>query len=188
MKRHNFLITGIIILFLLTALPASADMQTVHFTGTVTGFSEAAGTNFTGIGDTWTGWATFDDVRTTQDQAIRRNPYQDGLDMLINDFGWGNLTADLDESYPDYPEMVFLMDTDECVSMRYEYYNGEYFFTIGGTNLGNMEWKISEFSGASDALVSGDIAINQVPIPETIWLLGTGLFGLVGLRKRNARS
>jgi hypothetical protein len=30
-----------------------------------------------------------------------------------------------------------------------------------------------------------DLEVNPVPIPAAVWLLGSGLLGLIGIRRRN---
>lgn len=43
----------------------------------------------------------------------------------------------------------------------------------------------SGFTGGGDGYdIDGVVATNQVPIPAAVWLLGSGLLGLVGLRRR----
>jgi hypothetical protein len=68
--------------------------------------------------------------------------------------------------------------------------------TCTGISGGPFSLLISEFGSSNNLLADGtDLAslfptvlaeVNQVPIPGAVWLLGSGLLGLVGLRRRMA--
>ena len=48
-----------------------------------------------------------------------------------------------------------------------------------------QNWLLSNGTVLDDAIAWPTAEINQVPIPTTLFLLGSGLLGLVGLRRRN---
>ncbi len=193
LDRKFFVTVLAIFLVSLISLPAYAQSEQVFFTGTVTDWTQACGTSLSGVGSTWTGSATYDSSRTTTDPAIGRTPFDDALNLTINDFGWGDLFENMDIRYSDvlpnmYPELKFRTDTGDLVDMNFEYeYGDNYVFTIGGTNLGNMEWKISQYNGDTD-LIFGTVTMSEVPVPGAFWLLGSGLAGIVGLRRRFRKS
>jgi hypothetical protein len=55
-------------------------------------------------------------------------------------------------------------------------------FTIGFASSELVDASGAIYSPASYALNSGQV--NVVPIPAAVWLLGSGLVGLVALRRR----
>jgi len=67
-------------------------------------------------------------------------------------------------------------------------------FVLSCTGMGSFSLLASEFGSSNNLLADNtDLAylfptvlaeVNQVPIPGAVWLLGSGLFGLVGLRRR----
>ncbi len=58
-------------------------------------------------------------------------------------------------------------------------------------NLGSQAFLVTvngtEFSGADFQLTSAN-TISPVPLPGAVWLLGSGLIGLFGLRRRSGNS
>ncbi len=189
MKGRNFVVTGLAVLCLLMAVPGYAQTggtQTLNMTGTVTTVADAAGTILTAPGATWTGQMSYDGGGTIVGPTTRKyvDPFSGALSLIFNDFGWGSVTDQNDASYPTYPETIFMTAIGECVDINYEYvHNNGYVFTLGGTDLDPLEWKISVYNG-NTSVMTGTVAFSQVPVPGALYLLGSGLIGLAGLRKR----
>ena len=57
---------------------------------------------------------------------------------------------------------------------------GAYYFHMGGGSQ-NTHWKVSEIAGGM-AVRSGDV--SAVPIPGAVWLLGSWLLTMTGLRRK----
>ncbi len=60
----------------------------------------------------------------------------------------------------------------------------DYSFTLFLASLTALDVAIPSFNVAGDYLLRGVIAPAAVPLPATAWLLGSGLIGLLGFRRR----
>jgi len=60
--------------------------------------------------------------------------------------------------------------------------NAGEFYGIAASGIKYAELVIT--SGGYDWVMLDDLTFKQVPIPGAVWLLGTGLLGLAGLRRR----
>ncbi|MGD9162106.1 MAG: hypothetical protein PVG39_27085 [Desulfobacteraceae bacterium] len=49
---------------------------------------------------------------------------------------------------------------------------------------GNQFYNLEFYNLAALAVLPGEVTINPVPIPGAVWLLGSGIVGLAGLRKK----
>jgi hypothetical protein len=61
--------------------------------------------------------------------------------------------------------------------------------TILGVGLGSGgDWQDGNFASITDVTYQGAsiTVVNPVPVPGAVWLLGSGLFGLVGVVRRRA--
>lgn len=64
-----------------------------------------------------------------------------------------------------------------------------FFGVVADTPLLHVRWyEPHETSGGNEETALDNIAVgNPVPLPGAIWLLGSGLLGLIGLRKRTSK-
>jgi len=60
-------------------------------------------------------------------------------------------------------------------------------FVFGVTGSGNDTLMFGVYSPESEGWLD-DVSVTPVPIPGALWLLGSGLFGLVGLRRKLAKA
>jgi len=123
------------------------------------------------------------------DQALSNHA---GNDMIVSQFGWGDTGEEMeifvstDATYSSIAEMTW-------VSLGY-LDNTSKPFTWGdyGTSP-YMTFDFSDYAG-----ITGDVnyvmfegnshwvdAVGAVPIPGAVWLLGSGLLALVGIRRRS---
>lgn len=96
-----------------------------------------------------------------------------GLDWT----GWQSFTYDWGES-AEHTLYFFAGNTGDDGVQSWVYLDLGTPFTNGGFETGDLTgW---EYEGQA-GVIGGDSA---VPIPAAVWLLGSGLFGLVGLKRR----
>jgi len=47
-----------------------------------------------------------------------------------------------------------------------------------------MAWDIGDIPGNTNATISAEYLMGPIPLPPSVWLFGTGLLGLWGLRRK----
>ena len=189
MKGFKFFVTGVAILCIFVALPAYAGIQNWKITGEVTYFDQSCGTSLNQIGDTWNGLVSFDDSRVIDPLPpyyYTRDVSQDSLKSMISIPGWSDIYETEDEDYPNKPLLFLRSDNNLPFRLDFEVvYGGDWVLTLFGSESleDDWDWKISEYNG-QDKLIAGILKFTAVPIPGAVWLLGSGLVALVGLRKK----
>jgi len=70
-----------------------------------------------------------------------------------------------------------------------------FFFSTAADQIAGNPAAIAQFQGGTWSLSSNDVltfsgtsAVSSVPVPAAIWLLGSGLFGLVGVSRRRGQA
>lgn len=61
-----------------------------------------------------------------------------------------------------------------------------FLYQYDGLDLNKGADDTTDFAAFVRVYDTGDVVLNPVPVPAAAWLLGSGLLGLVGLRRRNA--
>jgi hypothetical protein len=176
----------LITLFLIFAATAAhAALVTESFTGTIT-FADATTPFGVDVNDTFAWTTTYDldfqnalgnvvigeDPNMKLSVTIGSRTFVETEDKFYGsgDFGAPILTFD-DQNHVN--GVSFLVD--DLVN-NYRFSSNEANFTI---------YSIGDDGMTSDLhLVSGTFDFNPVPVPGAVWLLGGGLLGLVGLRRR----
>jgi len=196
MKKKLFL-GMVLMLAVMTAGPAFAD--TITYEGTLTLDNWATGTT---TGRSWTDeigsevgfWSFYGNVGDTVHLVGHR---LDGeLDLVFSLYS-GLTTADEEDFNNDYDfgGLTYLNDGDDELP---PYLPGPYgdpallYCTLPTTGwytiaIGGYE---SDGDGPYDyklAMLSDPPGANGVPVPAAVWLLGSGLLGLLGLRKKSRR-
>jgi hypothetical protein len=68
-----------------------------------------------------------------------------------------------------------------------DFSSDDYGFLTLGTGFDISQYKVLRFTDASGNFLNKQdllVKVNSVPIPGTAWLLGSGLFGLIGIMRR----
>lgn len=112
--------------------------------------------------------------------------YPDLFSNFSLDISIGSLNLDetYDSGYPEFPGFHFydgkLVEIDMYLEFQYDGENYTLFTTLANDF---EEYYIVDCSGA--AIVRGTLNYDSpVPIPGAVWLLGSGLLGLFGARKK----
>jgi hypothetical protein len=131
--------------------------------------------------------------------TFTNGPYFDTGTYPTQAFAWDRQTdtwgAELDWTKPVNPALNPSVDfAGRSVADVIDLYNGsaggtgydlaesgfDWIRYIGVTSNGTSQPEIDGFADVSPA--------NAVPIPGAVWLLGTGLLGIVGMRKRSTEA
>jgi hypothetical protein len=184
--------TVLITLFLIFAATAAhADLITQEFTGTIT-FSDESNPFGVDADDIFTWEATYDPAYMSSTNTITIGESADmHLSVTIGSrtfvetedvfYGPGNFGAPIltfDAEDEDKINGVSLL-VDDVV-------NG-YRFRSNGVGSAFDIYSIGSDGFSDDVhLASGTFGFSPVPVPGAVWLLGGGLLGLVGLRRRRS--
>jgi len=89
------------------------------------------------------------------------------------DFGWPSI-AITDSNY-------------HFATMHYSF-AGTFFDTTSSVQILFNSYDLADLAGSAYSAVpfSGGLVTAPVPVPAAVWLLGSGLLGLIGLRRKNS--
>jgi len=182
MKGRKLLVTGVAILFL--ALPAYADVMTVPFSGSIDYVADPAG-HFNAIGinssTTLMGSATFDTNYTGSggQHYILTDP--SGLfNITVGSLGYNQNDA----SGSDFCRLFFDGNVDLIgIDFATGYVSGGNYAFKFQVDRNRTEFEIFE-ENKPGSYVQGTFDFTSIPIPGAVWLMGSGLVCLVGLRRR----
>ncbi len=184
--RKSFVTVLAIFLVLLVSLPAHAQVPLVpwHFTGDITYVNpDPLYVNPWGIALTSSvsGIAEF---RPNFGYYGPDDPYWVGADGGSLEINIGPLTFGSDDD-PDGPFLsVDSSNVLHAIGLSESFGSGYQFFApIKPTGA----WDFTIRDGERD-YVRGTFNYSEVPIPGAVWLLGSGLIGLMGLRRRSRKS
>jgi hypothetical protein len=175
----------ITLLLVFAATGAHAALVTEAFTGTIT-FAEGSNPYGVAVDDTFTWTATYDlDYQNALGNVVIGDDPDMKLSVTIGSrtfietedvfYGSGNFGA---------PILTFDdQDSVDGVSFLVDDFVNNY--RLSSIDADFTIYSIGADGFSSDVhLVSGTLDFNPVPVPGAVWLLGGGLIGLVGLRRR----
>ncbi len=183
MRKHiTILLTALFLVFMGNA--AHAALVTESFSGTIT-FADDSNPFGVSLGDTFTWTTTYDlayqnglgnivigdDAQMTLSVTIGSRTFVETEDVFYGSgiFGAPILTFDDQDQVNGVSFLV-----DDFVN-NYRFSSLDDLFTI---------YSIGDDGFTSDVhLVSGTFDFTPVPVPAAVWLLGSGLVGLAGLRR-----
>ncbi len=103
---------------------------------------------------------------------------------LVN-FGWLYNTSDWDSSYDPFGSLlngVFTQITVDGISTSQS--GAASFNVLAGEVFGFRAHSIDSAFGAATTTISNFSAPAAVPVPAAVWLFGSGLMGLIAMRKK----
>ena len=175
----------IVMMFLMMALPSASESATVIYNGEfVVGISDLeVGSDHYNV---FFEYGSFEDIFTTPPDT----PYFWGdEDKTLAAIDSINSALNDESPIPDIIESQGL----NVYRVPFEYYDfgsgfGFVVYTHQGNRSGDNSYSSPYSAGNFSALWIGDpyyyAKLTAVPLPATVFLLGSGLIGLVGLRKK----
>ena len=188
MKKH-FTALMITLVLILTAGAVQAALVTESFSGTIT---YAADDNLFGVAadDTFSWSTTYDLDYLDSGYLVIGDSEEMALSVTI---GSRNFVETEDYFYGAgiFGAPLLYFDEGESITginLLVDDYDNSYRFRSDSDGLAFEIWSLSSEDNFTDdvLLASGAFAFNPVPVPAAAWLLGSGLLGLVGLRRRKA--
>ncbi|MDY6990725.1 MAG: VPLPA-CTERM sorting domain-containing protein [Thermodesulfobacteriota bacterium] len=100
-------------------------------------------------------------------------------------FGRDRITRDFTEVHPDIAQLFFIGDglTDSGLPQRFYVPPTATRLFLGFIDTASPDYLPGSYHDNSGSLTA-TLEISAVPIPNAVWLLGSGLIGLVGIRRR----
>ena len=168
--------------------------DTDHTSYTLTGSASTEATVQISVSQNGTTWYTFDDPYG--DDLYPTNPWVWDPD-LYDSTGNGWTTTENDYTLPVDPDLdmtdfysgissyeAMLLYGDSAGGTGFDLSDLEekYDITLDWIQYVKLEGTTDSLSGEIDAIAD----VSPVPIPGAVWLLGGGLLGLIGIRRRNS--
>jgi hypothetical protein len=191
MKKH---ITAFLIaLFLIfVGSAAHAALVTENFTGTIASADDGNPFGVTTT-DTFTWSATYDLDYLSEYGQINIGENSDMQFSVTVGSQTFSEEEDIMYTWGGGPLLLFDTDSDNIIGISFiviEDYAfrsiGEAFYIYAGS-AGNQELGLG-IGDDANLLVTGTFDFTPVPVPAAIWLLGSGLAGLAGLRRRAQKA
>jgi hypothetical protein len=175
-KRYLSVLTAILMLVGIPGM-AQSDLVTYTFIGTIVDGPRT--------GETGTGSFTYDDdLIINGDEII--NPKEDGL-LVSFTFDGQYFNETNDALYDESPELGF--DNSEPTFLDYYIADGVNGVNFNDPNIAGL-WFYTDPGliplSSGDFNFKTEISAVPVPIPGALWLLGSGMIGLAGLRRRKS--
>lgn len=188
MKKHAMAVVAALFLVLL-GTSAQASLVTENYSGTI---SYAASGNVFGVetNDSFTWSVTYD---ISYKDALGYLDLSDDADMKLSIVIGSRTFVETEDVFYGFgflgaPILVFdSFDNIVGVSLLVDDYANDYRFASSGDGLTFTIYSIGADGFSSDVLLaSGTFSFDAapVPLPAAVWLLGPGLLGLLGLRRR----
>ena len=206
MKKIFLLLTAILLLAMVPMVQADMVFQE-NFDGNGPGFSAWTITNGPDTGYTWVEQDSFWNYSggtvncAAADSDFDWAAYDDKLSYTIDISGYTSLTMTVNVGYLNsdrgagYEAVGYILGyvDGNSISRTIDFFNGDYpdgdpqpydlSFADGAATL-DLTFQFVTDGGGYFMIDDIQITGNPVPVPAAVWLLGSGLIGLIGLGKK----